>query len=168
LLHTLSGSITVNGEVINFTGGKGYLEKDWGQSFPENYVWVQANHFLDEDVSFFFSYAKIPYLGLKFLGLICHLYLKGKHYRFATYNGGKVISETLGKTQVEYVLKKGDLRLKFIASVDAFASLPSPRLGEMNHAIKEGLSGVVSIWLIDKKDILYQGESRSAGIEIMR
>ena len=33
--HTLSGSLDINGEKINFDEGKGYVEKDWGTSFPE-------------------------------------------------------------------------------------------------------------------------------------
>lgn len=33
--HDLRGRISVNRNVIEFDGGKGYIEKDWGVSFPE-------------------------------------------------------------------------------------------------------------------------------------
>ena len=168
LQHSMTGSLTVNDEVIDFTNGKGYLEKDWGRSFPENYVWVQANHFQEDNVSFFFSYAKIPYLGLKFLGLISHVYLAGQHYRFATYNGAKVLQEVLTQNSGHYVIKKGSLTLEFEATIDRVASLKSPKLGTMDHQIKEGLSGRVSLRLKKGKRLMYEGVSSSAGIEFMR
>ncbi len=168
LQHSMTGSLTVNDEVIDFTNGKGYLEKDWGRSFPENYVWVQANHFQEDNVSFFFSYAKIPYLGLKFLGLISHVYLAGQHYRFATYNGAKVLQEVLTQNSGHYVIKKGSLTLEFEATIDRVASLKSPKLGTMDHQIKEGLSGRVSLRLKKEKRLMYEGVSSSAGIEFMR
>ncbi|MEZ4893124.1 MAG: tocopherol cyclase family protein [Saprospiraceae bacterium] len=37
--------LTINGEELDFTGGKGYMEKDWGRSFPSAYFWMQTNHF---------------------------------------------------------------------------------------------------------------------------
>jgi tocopherol cyclase len=168
LNHTFKGKLNINGEAIDFTGGKGYLEKDWGTSFPSHYVWMQGNHFSEPDTSFFFSYANIPYLGLRFQGLISHLYLGGKHYRFATYNGGKIISEILSERQAEYVIKKGDYRLKIIGRIDQVVNLPSPKLGRMDQTIKEGLSGQVLLWLMKGKTVLYQGETTLAGIEIMK
>jgi hypothetical protein len=168
LNHRIEGSIHYQGLRYAFNQGKGYLEKDWGRSFPENYVWIQGNHFEEKDASFFFSYAKIPYLGLKFLGLICHVYVRGKHYRFATYNGTKVTKEKLTKTTAQYQLKKGQLRLTIRAEVDHVAELASPKDGLMDHVIKEGLSGRVSIILKEKNQSLFEGESTSAGIEIMR
>ena len=166
LLHTFKGKLILNQETIDFTGGKGYLEKDWGSSFPSAYVWMQGNHFPEKNTSFFFSYANIPYLGLRFQGLIAHLYLEGKHHRFATYNGGKVTSELLSEKQVEYVLKRGSYRLRIVGSIDDVVNLPSPKFGKMDHTIKEGLSGKILIWLMKGKTILYQGQTTLAGIEI--
>ena len=168
LNHRIDGSIEYQGKPYVFDQGKGYLEKDWGRSFPENYVWIQGNHFHEKDASFFFSYAKIPYLGMKFLGLICHVYVQGKHYRFATYNGASVVEEVLTKTTARYVLKKGNMRLTIDAAVDHVAELASPKDGTMDHVIKEGLSGQVSIVLKKKNQELFKGQSSSAGIEIMR
>lgn len=168
LTHTIHGTIQYQENTYVLDGGKGYLEKDWGRSFPENYVWIQGNHFSENDVSFFFSYAKIPYLGMKFLGLICHVYIQGTHYRFATYNAAKVKKEMLTKNHAYYELKKGSLRLKIEASIDHVSELASPKDGKMDHVIKEGLSGRVHIELKRGRTILFDGVSTSAGIEIMR
>ena len=48
--HSFTGSLTIIGEQINFDGGRGYIEKDWGRSFPSSYVWLQCNHFETEGV----------------------------------------------------------------------------------------------------------------------
>lgn len=166
--HTIKGRVTYQQQTFIFDQGKGYIEKDWGQSFPEHYVWVHANHFPDDKVSFFFSYAKIPYMGLKFLGLITHIYIQGKHYRFATYNGGRVAKEVVAPRRVEYTLKRGSLRLDFHATIDEVADLPSPKHGTMDHVIKEGLSGTVTIKLSRRGRVLYEATSERAGIEIMK
>ena len=45
---TCNGMINLNGEVIDFTGGKIYIEKNWGKSFPIEWLWVQCNSFKDD------------------------------------------------------------------------------------------------------------------------
>ena len=43
--HSLSGSIVIDGILHDFNGGKGYIEKDSGKSFPQSYLWLQCNDF---------------------------------------------------------------------------------------------------------------------------
>ena len=43
--HELTGALELNGELLDFEGGRGYAEKDWGRSFPSSWVWAQSNHF---------------------------------------------------------------------------------------------------------------------------
>ncbi|WP_243392439.1 MULTISPECIES: tocopherol cyclase family protein [unclassified Mesotoga] len=31
--------------MIDLTGGKGYIEKDWGRSLPDAWIWMQSNNF---------------------------------------------------------------------------------------------------------------------------
>lgn len=88
--HALQGKLMIDGKTIDFDGGKGYIEKDWGTSFPQQYVWMQSNHFANKQTSFMFSEAIIPFKVFKFNGLIINLVVDGKEYRFATYNGAKV------------------------------------------------------------------------------
>jgi len=85
--NELVGNITLNGVQIGFTGGYGYLEKDWGSSFPQSWIWLQSNHFDEEKTSVMFSLASIPWFHSHFDGLISFLRLRDKLYRFATYTG---------------------------------------------------------------------------------
>lgn len=164
----LKGSLIIDGKTVSFDGGKGYIEKDWGKSFPRAYVWVQTNHFKKKDTSLMFSYADIPFLGFYFKGLICNLYYEGKEYRFATYNFSKVLKEEITSKQAVYVLKKGKYTLEITAIQKDQIDLASPINGAMDHTIKEGLSGEVKIKLFKKKVLIYDDTGYEAGIEIMK
>ena len=88
--HTINGYVEINNEKRDFTGGKGYTEKDWGSSMPSSWIWMQTNHFDENGISLFGSIAKIPWLGSYFTGYIFGLFYKEKLYKFTTYNGAKI------------------------------------------------------------------------------
>jgi hypothetical protein len=165
--HTLSGDLEINGQSFSFNQGKGYIEKDYGKSFPEKYVWIQSNHFSREDVSLMASYASIPYLGLRFKGFIINLVIDHKEYRFSTYNFSKI--KLIEKSDNHIILnaKRGQYSLSIKAENKDTIKLPSPKEGIMNQHIKEGLSGYVHILLKKKTHTIIDDIGYSAGIEIM-
>jgi hypothetical protein len=166
--HKVLGSLIINDKTIDLTDGFGYMEKDWGKSFPSEYIWLQCNNFENPDVKIALSAANIPFLGLSFRGFFCSLFVKDKEYRFATYNGSKlkVNSAKDGKTSITLI--KGNLKLHILGSVDEVQSLASPKNGVMNNSIKEGLAGKVSILLKDSAtNYELNTDGTNAGIEIM-
>lgn len=134
-------------ERIDFTGGKGYTEKDWGTSFPSEYIWIQANHFEDDSHSFMCSIATIPFGLFSFRGLIANLHVEGKEYRFATYNRSKVENFAMEKHRVSFDLVKKDVTLTCETSLTETGALKAPVKGEMQRTIKEGLSGKIILTL---------------------
>lgn len=165
--HKLNGKITIDGTRVDFDNGKGYIEKDYGKSFPSKYIWIQSNNFSDELTSLMFSYAKIPYLGLKFNGFITNLIYNDKEYRFATYNFSKAKIIKLEEHLVIFEVKKGKYKLIINAENSNTIPLAAPKEGVMDHYIKEGLSGFVEISLYEKQKLIYSDLGKSAGIEIM-
>ncbi len=85
--HDMNGTLIMNGESVNFDGGRGYIEKDWGRAFPRAWVWGQSNHFDHPGTSITISVATIPWLRTSFRGFIIGLWHDRKLYRFATYTG---------------------------------------------------------------------------------
>ncbi len=164
--HSLKGSLVIDGKNIDFTGGKGYIEKDWGKSFPQSYVWIQSNHF-DSDTSLFFSTATIPFLGFKFNGLICNLTHQGIEYRFATYNNSRLKIEKINDKEISLKIKKGNLLLKLEASIEDSRELKAPYKGNMEKVIKEVLGGNVSVTLYNKGELVFSDNSKTCGIEIV-
>ena len=68
--HSINGTLILNGKTLSFDKGRGYMEKDWGHSFPEGYIWMQSNHFSKKETSIKISVAKIPWLRSSFIGFI--------------------------------------------------------------------------------------------------
>jgi len=165
--HKLEGSLNIDGKDVNFSGGKGYIEKDWGKSFPREYVWMQSNHFKNSGTSFMFSEAIIPFKAFYFNGLIVSLIIDRQEYRFATYNGSKVSAKEIKNNSVCYEIKKGKLKLIIEAVNEKTISLSSPKNGAMIQSIKEGLSGVIKLQLFENKNLIYQDTGTHAGLEIM-
>ena len=40
--HNVAGTLKINREQLHFGKGIGYIEKDRGTSFPDQYVWTSA------------------------------------------------------------------------------------------------------------------------------
>lgn len=166
--HQLSGSLEINEHTVDFTNGKGYIEKDWGSKFPQNYIWLQCNHFPEEDTSLFFSMAYIPFYVRDFLGFICNIQVQGKEYRFATYNNSLVNLASLTDKRVSIALENAAASVSIHAEIHHQGHLLAPVASGMDKIIKEGVSGMIHLNLWDKqKDFHYQGTGYMAGIEIV-
>lgn len=149
--HPVDGKLVVDGEETDFKDGRGYIEKDWGSSFPKRYIWIQCNSFRTEATSVFFSVADIPFLGLTFPGFICNLVVGGREYRFATYNGSRFRVDEISHERIAIRLQNSDVKLILRAYLEEAGELIAPHKGKMQKTIKEGLSGNVDIYLYDRK-----------------
>jgi tocopherol cyclase len=165
--HTISGSLNINETQIDMTGGEGYIEKDWGRSFPQSWIWLQANHFEDPGASFMFSVARIPWLGRSFTGLISFLRTDNGFYKFATYNGGKIKHIKIDGDTMEVSLKSRAYTLEFTANYTKGGILKAPKNGLMRREIEESITAEVALNLSDHKgNKIFQGASKWVGMEI--
>jgi hypothetical protein len=166
--HDLNGEISINKDVINFNGGKGYIEKDWGVSFPEAWIWIQSNNFEEHDTSFSFSIAKIPWMGRFFIGFIAFLYLDKKFFLFSTYNKS-IFSEINHNNEIiEITVRNSRNILKIRVIKNSFADLKAPVSGEMSRRIKESINSEVLLQLFDKYgNPEYEGTGKNVGLEVV-
>jgi tocopherol cyclase len=65
--HNVSGEIRAGDTSFVMNQEKGYLEKNWGTSFPDNYIWLHAVDPTNSDVNLLFSQAEIKWMGQTFL-----------------------------------------------------------------------------------------------------
>ncbi len=164
--HSVEGRIEVNGLVSDFTGGKGYIEKDWGTSFPESWIWMQCNNFERKDISVMISIAKIPWLGSWFMGFISFISIAGKINILATYNGAKINRiRKIDETHTEIVIRKGSFTFSAVTEKKGAGTLRAPVKGLMESVIKESLNSEVMVELKDGKDTLFSGRGIRAGYE---
>lgn len=131
--HQVHGQITVNGQIISFQNGIGYIEGDCGTSFPKRYIWTQC-HF--QNNSIMLSVADIPMFGFHFTGIIGIVLLNGKEYRIATYLGAKV--KYIGKNIV--TVQQGYFQLTVKLLKNNAHPLFAPINGLMCRTIHESAS----------------------------
>lgn len=165
--HEITGFLIINDKKYDFNSGIGYIEKDWGSSFPTSYIWTQANNFQNKNASFFLSVATIPLSRFSFTGFICDFILDNKEYRFATYNSSKLIKLKVSKNNFNIKLKNKDFTLHIYSNNKNSFSLKAPRCGAMQKEIFESIDSNVYVYLSQKENILFEGESKNAGLEIV-
>ena len=167
LNHRLEGRLQVYGKEVDFTGGKGYIEKDWGQSFPSSWIWAQCNHFGEgSNISLMASVANIPWIGNHFIGFIVGFSLGKRLYRFATYTGASMRA-TLGDNEVFLAFRDKKHRLEIVAhKKGGTGQLVSPLSGNMVGKVNESLQATLEVKLFKGGQLLYSGEGRHAGLEV--
>ncbi|AEV30144.1 hypothetical protein SpiGrapes_2372 [Sphaerochaeta pleomorpha str. Grapes] len=165
--HTLSGSLSLNGVETDFTGGSGYIEKDWGTSFPEAWVWLQSNCFPSKNVSCMLSVAKIPFLGKIFPGFLGFVQIGGELIRFGTYTGAKITKLESDETHARIQIQTKQQYIEFIAELGPTSKLAAPRQGKMERTILESILGTITVSVRDKDHTLvFQETGTHSGIEL--
>lgn len=147
--HTLSGSLEIGEATLSFDGGRGYIEKDWGRSFPKAWVWLQCNGFLHPGTSLMLSIAQIPWMGRWFLGFLGFLYRDGVYEVFATYNGARITDIEAGDDRLRIGLVRESAVISIDAQVTAGGALKAPIEGKMDRVIKESVDATVSFRFLD-------------------
>ena len=164
--HNVHGQITHDDKVWDYSGAKGYIEKDWGTSFPKCWIWNQCNTFASgAKRCVFASVAHIPWMGNYFIGFITAVQDGDKLYRFATYNNAKHKARIEGDS-VFLEFKKGKLRLTIKATKGIGADLKSPISGEMTGKVNESLTATVEVKLMKGDEVIFEDTGTNAGLEI--
>jgi len=166
--HVIQGSLNFRGEHIDFSNGRGYIEKDWGKSFPSAYVWIQTNHFSIPGISFKVSVAKIPWIRNAFVGFIAGLWINDKLYQFTTYNQTRLVKCTIEKKTVNIIFENKKYRLEIIAHRDNATELASPILGLMDGRIEESMTSLVEVKLVNRASgiPIFSESGRNTGLEV--
>ena len=164
--HTISGTISYNGELMDFTGGRGYMEKDWGKSFPKAYIWFQANHFSIAGASIFGSIATIPWKRSQFTGFLIAMLHKGRLYTFTTYNKAQC-KLTVTDSLVRINCIKKNISASITIQRKPGKPLPAPYNGSMQSKIYESLDAHIHCTLKDGNKVIVDDTGNHAGFEIV-
>lgn len=169
--HSIKGNINIDDISLNFDNGRGYIEKDWGRSFPSSWIWLQSNHFEEPDISLTASIARIPWLRKAFTGFIAGLWIKGKLYRFTSYTGARLKDCRLYYNRIIISLEDRNFRLDIAATRSDTGKLASPQNGLMKGKVDESISAEVEFSLYKssygRKKLVYKGLGRNTGLEVM-
>jgi tocopherol cyclase len=166
--HTINGQLVADDDILNFNNGRGYIEKDWGQSFPSAYIWLQTNHFSQTGISLKSSVAKIPYLGFSFVGFITGIWLGDRLIQFTTYNQSVLRKSLINAEMVELVIQNKSYFLEIRTMREAATTLASPILGLMDGRIEESMNASIEVNLIERKsgNTIFCDTGRNGGLEV--
>ncbi len=166
--HGVAGKLLYQDHEMNFTDGRGYIEKDWGTSMPESWIWLHTNTFESKGTSVMLSIAKIPWGKSFFTGFIAFVLHEGKIYRFATYNGSRILSFNLHNQDLHVSLGNKDFTLEITARQKTAGKLKAPVKGLMERYIKESIDSDVEIRLSSKPgSLIFSGKAGRSGMELV-
>ena len=165
----LKGSLTVNGKEIDFSGGRGYVEKNWGKAFPSSWIWLQSNHFSLPRISFTCSLAQVPFLfsGVSFRGFLVGLFCNERFFSFTTLNRSRCrVKKKDADVMMELRNSQYSLLIEVRTNENQFIELHGPREGLMVPLVKENLFGRIKLELKENSGKqLFSGEGNCAGVE---
>jgi tocopherol cyclase len=166
--HKVTGVLNIDNDIIDMNEGKGYIEKDWGSSFPEAWIWIQSNNFNNSDTAFTFSVAKIPWMGKYFPGFISFLYFDKRFFLFSSYNNSALQEINYDGKTLSFTLKNNYSTLKATAIKNKSGELLAPVSGKMSRRIKESIDSFITIRLYDRhNNLIYNDSAQRAGLEII-
>ncbi len=164
----LSGALSINGEAVNFEGGRVYVEKNWGKAFPYSWIWVQCNAFDERAASLSCSIGHIPFGPGSFRGHLVGLYHGEQFFAFTTMNRSRLTIRSLQPdVRMELENRRYWVEITTQSDPDTFILCRGPRGGEMVPMVWETLQGKVTLRLYDKRQRQYLLETQGerAGIE---
>lgn len=164
----LSGALNINGQCIDFNGGKGYIEKNWGRSFPHSWIWVQCNNFNNTKASLSCSIGHIPFLFGSFRGFLIGFRINDSFIKFTTLNRSLLnISRKKSDVLIEVESSEYKLKIETYTNKRDFLLCNGPRDDKMIPLVEENLLANIAVELIDKKNNspVFIDNGSCAGIE---
>ena len=147
----------------------GYLEKDWGSSFPRRWTWLQSNHFdgIEGPCCLTVSRGVVPWITGAFEGFIVGLLWPGGFVRFTTYNGASCHQTITGDT-LRLELRRGKRRLTIETPVpQGGADLAAPQaVGGMSGKVNECLTARATLEYREGERIVLATELSYVGAEL--
>ncbi len=166
--NNIQGEININSENINLNNGVGYIEKDWGCSFPKKYIWCQGNDFSKNNSSFMLAIADIPLGIFNFRGIISDLIIDNNEFKFTTYNNSKITKYSIKDDIIEINLKKKSYYLDVKIKYDKGKKLSAPVKGKMTKDIFESISSSINVTLKENDNIIFSDISSNCGLELVK
>ncbi len=161
LYHTVSGQIKINEETLDFEDGIGYIEMDWGKSFPKCYLWTHCAWKDDSENSLMVAAASIPIFKTSFKGCLSCLMIHQKQVVLATYFGARIMQ----MSEDRLVIHQNRLRLEIQCLQPRPVELQAPKEGKLRIPVHESLRCTVRYRLFEEKECVLDVTQEEASFE---
>lgn len=168
LNHELNGSIRINKKLYDFKKGLGYIEKDWGESMPSSWIWIQSNSFEQDGTSFMLSVATIPWLGGSFTGFLGFFLHNNQSHRFGTYSKADLQITSTHADTLQISITDKEYAFELSAFRNQAGTLIAPVNGSMDRRIAESIDATLLFSVKNKEDsLIFEGSTSITGLEIV-
>lgn len=159
----VDGVVKIDNDVLKING-TGYMEKDLGTKFPKRWLWIQTNHFMNNEISLVISKAD---LRASITGFFCVINIKGREYRFATYNGAKIKHDMVNQ-KLKIEIKKGFYVLKISVDLKPGHLIIAPiKKAKMAKKIEESLISTLDLSLYQNNKLIINDQAINVASEYL-
>jgi predicted transport protein len=151
--HVVSGEISYDGGQYSLVNEMGYLEKNWGTSFPENYFWLHAIDPENPQISLLFSRAEIKWLGKTFIRHVGHFRIDGMEIDLRELRNISTITFDQN-TEIQTIrIESKSLKLYISINIGKNVILKGPTNGELSRDIIHHIDAVIDVKMIIENKI---------------
>jgi hypothetical protein len=159
-----SARFTINNLTYN---GRSYMEKTYGTNFPKKWIWLQSNHSTNGS-AISFSVGHVPVIKFYVKGFFLLLLIKGKEYRFGSFNFSRIIIEQSSESETTIRIKRGWTTVELNAVTDEPVTLVGPRKnGIMDLDVHESITATATIKLYKRGKLIFEDTYTEVGLELM-
>ncbi len=163
-----TGYIDWNGKIYQFNDAPAYSEKNWGNSFPEKWFWINCNSFSHENnLALTAAGGKRKILWWFEEVAIIGIHYQGKFYEFASTNT-QVNSEIKSWGKWEMTAENEQFQVKLVGMTNlkgTYVRVPTEK--GLIFACRDTLKGKLILELRHKNgEIIVQAKSDVCGLEI--
>ena len=131
-----------------------YLEKDWGKTFPNKHIWLQA-FFPSQEGSLMLAIAELNVLGIRFNVYTAALKIDKHTHLFNQYQFAKMNVSHVDSQSVDLMFTYKHKRLHVKARMHDAVKLKSPSESGMGGVVSESLNATVEVTMKDKSNNQY-------------
>ena len=144
----VNGYLKYKDRTIEYENSCGYIEKNWGLSFPKKYIWLHANQFNNPQLSLQFAIARPKWLLFRpqvYIGYIKN----SKLIHFGSHRLSFARVKTNGN-QVVIKLQKLSYKVTIQVTNETPIDLIGPKEGKLQNKISEYLNSKIEL-IVHKK-----------------
>ncbi len=151
--HRVTGEIKQKNDCFIFEDELGYLEKNWGSSFPKTYYWLHAVDPNDPQVSLLFSIAEIEWIGKKFNRHVGHVHFDEKQLDFRSLKNVAVSFQRSSKDEHEIRLTSKTLQMEITIRHRSKVQFKGPSKGRLSRDIIHFPDAIIQIRLSENNKV---------------
>tara|TARA_B100000508_G_scaffold130740_1_gene118305 strand:- start:9344 stop:10300 length:957 start_codon:yes stop_codon:yes gene_type:complete len=147
----VSGNIEIENNNIRFDNDSGYIDKNWGSSFPRKYKWGHISGFDDPTVSIQFALGRPKWLGIPFPVYVGFFKIKDQIYIFNSLNQGKITMINIGHN--ELIMENKIFRIHAKFGQGHPLNLFAPSQGKLEDSIIENAGITTEVKVFQKNNL---------------